>query len=127
VELLGEYVAFGRAAQGWLRSRGLTQYVPAAHEEYADVIQARAESGSLYAVWEDGEVVGFFHLEQVPPRWWAADGEAALYLGGIVVSPRARGRGVGRRIIGWCVAEAGRLARRFVRLDCHADNAWLCK
>jgi len=45
----------------------------------------------------------------------------------MVVSPRARGQGVGGFIIRWCVAEAARLGRRFVRLDCHAGNPWLCR
>ena len=32
---LHSYAEFGREAQSWLKSRGLEQYVPAAHEVYA--------------------------------------------------------------------------------------------
>ena len=35
-------------------------------------------------------------------------------------------RGVGGFILQWSLAEAGRRGRRFVRLDCHAGNPWLC-
>src|SRR5215831_6086332 len=96
------YVDLGRAAQAWLWTRGLEQYVPAAHDEYADVLQARAEAGTLYAVWDGGAAVAFFSLDPAPSPWWPADGEPALYLGGMVVSRQARGRGVGSHIIRWC-------------------------
>ena len=45
----------------------------------------------------------------------------------MVVSPWARGQGVGGFIIRWCVAEAAQRGCRFVRLDCHAGNPWLCR
>ena len=116
------YAALGRDAQAWLQARGLKQYIPAAHDEYAAAIQARVESGTLYTVWADGAAVAFFNLDPVPSAWWPADGVQALYLAGIVVAEAARGRGIGGYIIRWCVSEAARRACRFVRLDCHADN-----
>jgi GNAT superfamily N-acetyltransferase len=126
-EDVGTYLDLGRAAQTILRSRGLEQYVPAAHPEYAEAIRARVEAGTLYAVWDNGAAVGFFSLDPFPSRWWPADGEPALYLAGMVVSRQARGRGVGGHIIHWCAAEARRCGCRAVRLDCHAGNAWLCR
>lgn len=125
-EDVGTYTALGRAAQAWLRSRGLGQYVPAAHDEYAAAIRSRVESGTLYVIRDSGPPVGFFSLDPAPSPWWPADGVSAMYLAGMVVAPLARGRGVGSHIIGWCVTEAGRCGCRFVRLDCHAGNPWLC-
>lgn len=125
-EDVGTYAALGRAAQAWLQSRGLGQYVPAAHDEYADAIHGRVATGTLYAVADDGVMVGFFSLDPAPSRWWLPDGIPALYLAGMVVDQRARGRGIGRYIIRWCTAEAIRRECRFVRLDCHAGNPWLC-
>jgi GNAT superfamily N-acetyltransferase len=127
VEDVGTYAELGREAQAWLRSRGLGQYVPAAHDEYADAIRARAEAGTLYAVWDDATAVAFFSLDPAPSPWWPADGEPALYLAGMVVSHRARGRGIGGHIIRWCAAEARRRGCQLVRLDCHAGNPWLCQ
>jgi len=100
-EDVGVYAAFGRAAQARLRTRRLEQYVPAAHDEYADAILARVEAGTLYAVWDGGSAVAFFSLDPAPSPWWPADGEPALYLAGMVVSQQARGRGVGGHIIRW--------------------------
>jgi len=126
LEDVGHYAALGRAAQAWLRSRGLAQYVPAAHEEYAPAIRSRAESGTLFAVCDAGSRIGFFSLDATRSSWWAEDGIPALYLAGMVVDQSMRGRGVGGFIIRWCVAAAGRHGCRFVRLDCHAANRWLC-
>jgi GNAT superfamily N-acetyltransferase len=122
---LATYTAFARSAQEWLRSKNLEQYVPAAHDEYADALRAQAAAGTLYSAWDRGEVVGYFNLDTAPSPWWPAADEAALYLAGMVVAQHARGRGVGGHIIQWCVAEAGRRGRSRVRLDCHAGNRWL--
>jgi GNAT superfamily N-acetyltransferase len=125
-EKVSTYAAFGRAAQTWLSSRGLEQYVPAAHDEYAAAIRSKVEPRTLYAVWDGETVVGFFNLDESPSPWWPTDAAPALYLDGMVVSPLAHGRGVGSFILRWCMAETARRSRRWLRLDCHAGNAWLC-
>jgi GNAT superfamily N-acetyltransferase len=127
LEDVGTYAKLGREAQAWIHSQGLEQYVPAAHDEYADAILARAEAGTLYAVSDGGADVAFFGLDPAPSPWWPTDDESSLYLAGMVVSRRARGRGVGGHIIRWCAAEARRRGCRVVRLDCHAGNPWLCR
>ena len=124
---IGAYCELARAAQAWLQSRGLGQFVPAAHDEYAAAIRVRVQSGTLFAVWTDDEVVAFFSLDPNPSPWWPADGTPALYLAGIVVARKARGQGIGGEIVRWCVAEASRRGRQFVRLDCHDGNPWLCR
>ncbi|MGE0696531.1 MAG: GNAT family N-acetyltransferase [Pirellulales bacterium] len=123
---IATYVAFARVAQAWLGSRGLGQYVPAAHDAYAARIRAQVASNVLHSVWSNGAAIAFFSLDPTPSPWWPADGAAALYLSGMVVAREARGRGVGSYAVEWCTAEARRRGCEFVRLDCHADNRWLC-
>jgi GNAT superfamily N-acetyltransferase len=123
---LGTYVLLARDAQAWLESRGLRQYVPAAHDEHADTIRLRIESGTLYAVCTDGTAMAFFNLDPSASPWWPEDGSSALYLAGMVVAMGARRRGIGDFVIQWCVDQAERLGRQLVRLDCHADNQRLC-
>jgi GNAT superfamily N-acetyltransferase len=120
------YTALARAAQEWLQSRGLKQYVPAAHDEYAHILRGQVESGTLHAVRDGDSRVGFFSLDSTPSRWWPADSGRALYLAGVVVARRARGRGIGGQIIRWCMDEASRRECPYLRLDCHAGNPWLC-
>jgi GNAT superfamily N-acetyltransferase len=121
------YVAFAVAAQDRLRERGLGQYVPAAHPEYAASIRCRVADGSLFKACSDGESTAFFSLEEARSPWWPADGVPALYLAGMVVSPVWKGRGVGGVVIDWCAGQARRRGCRAVRLDCHAGNPWLCR
>jgi hypothetical protein len=77
VEDVSTYTAMARVAQAWLRARGLGQYVPAAHDEYASAIRLRAESGTLYAARDGDTSVGFFSLDPAPSPWWPADDERA--------------------------------------------------
>src|SRR5262245_13210931 len=119
---LDTYTALARVAQVWLESRGLGQYVPAAHDEYNAEIYSRIESGTLYAVWIDNAAVAFFSADSSSSKWWPEQGVSALYLGGMVVAMGARGRRVGEHVVEWCVAQARRLGCQFVRLECHADN-----
>jgi RimJ/RimL family protein N-acetyltransferase len=126
-EDVAKYVALGRAAQAWLHSRGLSQYVPAAHEEYTAVMRSRVQSGVLFAVQDTDEAIGFFSLEASPSPWWPTDETSALYLAGMVVARSAWNRGVGNFIVEWCVKETIRLGFQCVGLDCHAGNAWLCR
>lgn len=119
------YVAMATAAQAWLRERGLGQYVPAAHAHQSAAILERVAAGTLYAVIDGDQPVGFFSLDSSSP-WWPTDGVSALYLAGMVVDRGAKGRGVGDLIIDWCASVARRRGRGHLRLDCHAGNAWLC-
>jgi len=121
------YVSLATAAQCWLRDRGLRQFVPAAHHGYTAAIRARVEARSLYTVWCGNVAVAFFNLERGQSSWWPLDDVQAMYLTGMVVSIEWRGQGVGRDIIRWCVGEAIRQKCHAVRLDCHADNTWLCQ
>ena len=120
-------MALGRAAQAWLRLRGLSQFVPAAHHEYTASIRSRIESGTLFAVQVGGETIGFFSLDASPSPWWPADEAPALYLAGMVVARSARNRGIGSLIIEWSLTEAVRRRFKCLRLDCHAENRWLCR
>ena len=124
---LGTYAAHSRAAQAWLQSRALGQYVPAAHDEYRAAIRSRIESGTLFAVQDADEPIGFFSLEASPSQWWPVDEIPALYLAGMVVSRSARHRGIGSFIIEWSMQQAATRAFQCVRLDCHAENLWLCR
>lgn len=124
---LPAYLAFSHHAQQRLRAKGLAQYLPAAHEEFAEEMRQRVAQGTLRSVWSGGQPVGYFNWDSRPPAMWdtVSDRPAAWYLAGMVVAPTARGRRVGPRILRWCLDDARRRHAAVVRLDCHADNAWL--
>jgi aryl-alcohol dehydrogenase-like predicted oxidoreductase/GNAT superfamily N-acetyltransferase len=121
------YLDFSREAQRRLRAKGLAQFLPAAHAEFADDMRQRLTRGSLLSAWSGGQLVGFFNWETERPGMWNAvpENPLACYVAGMVVAPTARGRLVGPRILRWCLADARRRQAAAVRLDCHAENAWL--
>jgi aryl-alcohol dehydrogenase-like predicted oxidoreductase/ribosomal protein S18 acetylase RimI-like enzyme len=124
---LPAYLACSRDAQQRLRAKGLAQYLPAAHPEFADEMRQRVTHGTLMTAWSGGQPVGFFNwASEAPAMWTAVQGlTSAWYIAGMVVAPAARGREVGPRILRWCLADARRRRAAAVRLDCHASNAWL--
>jgi Acetyltransferase (GNAT) family len=121
---IGTYVAFARAAQSFLESRNLAQWVPAAHSTFLPAIHTMIATETLRKVVVDGEPVAFFDLS-CSSMWWR-DAASAAYVSGIVVSRSNRGQAFGPFILGWCCSTATAMGARFLRLDCHAGNRWLC-
>lgn len=92
-------------------------------------LAAAVAAGELYAAVEEGRVVGAFVLNgvqvpayaQVPWRLAAAPGDVSvLHL--LAVSPAARGRGVGARLVREALRLAEEAGSRTLRLDVLANN-----
>jgi len=97
------YVELAEAAQAFLRSKGLSQWVPAAHPAFLPDLVAKVERGSLSKVCDGRDAIAFFDFSFEPRSWdWLCHPQ--------VSSANAR--------------EAG---AEFLRLDCHAENDWLCE
>ena len=77
-------------------------------------------AGGLYLLWRGDDAVGTFSLLEHDPIFWPEAGDEALYLHRFAV--RRSAAGAGRHAVEWCLAEAARRDRSFVRLDCLADN-----
>jgi ribosomal protein S18 acetylase RimI-like enzyme len=50
----------------------------------------------------------------------------AGYVSGLVVRPAVSGKGIGRRLLDWACRQSEQRGKRFLRLDCWADNPRLC-
>ncbi len=122
---IDDYVRLAQDAQAFVRSLGLTQWVPAAHEPYRAHLRAAVESGSLYKALLLDAAVGFFSYS-CESSWWADHTDAA-YVSGIVVSRRIAGQKVGKAILDWCRNTAIAAGLKQLRLDCHADNERLLR
>lgn len=120
------YVRLAQEAQAFLRGRGLAQWVPPAHAPYREVLVAGVAAGELYKLSCGAETVAFFRWSAVGPEWWEPSPAAASYVAGIVVARDNKGCGVGRFVLEWCEEKARALNHDRLRLDCHADNDWLC-
>jgi GNAT superfamily N-acetyltransferase len=124
---LSHYVEIARGAQAHLRALGLTQWVPAAHDDYRSIVEAQLNRGDVYKVLLSEWPIAFFVVTTTPTVFWQPTTARALYLSGIVVSRAVRGNQTGARIIAWCRERALNERLGTIRIDCHADNAWLCR
>jgi ribosomal protein S18 acetylase RimI-like enzyme len=126
LEDLEAYARLAGDAQSFLASKGLAQWVPAAHAAFMPELCAKAEARTLRKVMMGEEVAAFFDFSLSGGQWWN-DERAAAYLSGIVVARLHSHQGVGDFILEWCSSTAVQGGAEALRLDCHAGNAWLCE
>jgi predicted N-acetyltransferase YhbS len=77
-------------------------------------------AGGLYLVWRGDDAVATLSLLEHDPIFWPHAGDEALYLHRFAV--RRSAAGAGRTAVLWCIEEARRRGRSFVRLDCLEEN-----
>ncbi|WP_175834949.1 GNAT family N-acetyltransferase [Burkholderia anthina] len=81
---------------------------------------------AVYVVDLDGTSVGTFSLAFDDDAHWGPQEPIAGYVHGLCVRSGFNGRGLGSFMLDWCAREVRSLNRRWVRLDCAADNETLC-
>src|SRR6478609_8315337 len=99
-------VELAQAAQAFLRSKGLSQWVPAAHRAFLPDVVAKVERGSLYKVCDGRDAIAFFDFSFEPSEWWSGRPGPAGYISGIVVARSSRGLGIGSFILKYSSAKA---------------------
>jgi|HubBroStandDraft_6_1064221.scaffolds.fasta_scaffold269843_2 hypothetical protein len=108
----------------WGASNGFPSWIPGTFtgSESVGLSRLRADiaAESLYLVWRGETPVATFSLLERDPMYWPDAGDEALYLHRFAV--RRAAAGAGRYAVTWCLREAQRRGRSFVRLDCLADN-----
>lgn len=81
---------------------------------------------SVYVVEQNGTLVGTFSLSFDDDPHWGPQEPVAGYVHGLCVRQGFNGLGIGGVMLDWCAREVSRIDRRFVRLDCAAENTKLC-
>jgi GNAT superfamily N-acetyltransferase len=108
----------------WGASEGFPSWIPGSFTGRESVGMSRLRgdiaAGSLYLVWRGASAVATFSLLERDPIFWPHAGDEALYLHRFAV--RRAAAGSGRHVVAWCLQEARRRGRSFVRLDCLAEN-----
>jgi ribosomal protein S18 acetylase RimI-like enzyme len=108
----------------WGALQGFPSWRPGSFTGADSVGMSRLRSdiatNSLYLVWQSTSPVATFSLLERDPMFWPAAGDEALYLHRFAV--RRATAGAGRHAVEWCLLEARRRDREYVRLDCLAEN-----
>src|SRR4051812_9392142 len=110
------YVELAQAAQAFVRSRGLEQWVPAAHPAFLPNLIARVTRHSLHKVSRGEDTMAFFDFSFEPSEWWSGRAGTAGYISGIVVARASRGLGVGRLVLACAEAKVRERGAQYLRL-----------
>ncbi|HEX9374774.1 MAG TPA: GNAT family N-acetyltransferase [Actinomycetota bacterium] len=86
------------------------------------VLRQALEVDALFLVERSGEAVATLSLLPSDERFWPEAEPDGLYLHRFAVRRSASGTGIGAAAMAWCEEEVRRRGRRFLRLDCVADN-----
>ena len=103
-----------------IRQWNVTGYLDAYPLSYYEQQQAK---GRLYVLLSDSAVIGGVVLLEEDERWSDRAGDPALYVHNLVTDPFVKG--AGRQLLTETEHLTAQQKKRFVRLDCAVDNAFL--
>jgi GNAT superfamily N-acetyltransferase len=110
----------------WAAGRGFASWPPGTFTDPGGWGRERLEEAlradSLYLVVRAGEPVGTFSLLPEDRLFWPDAPQDALYLHRFAVPREHTGTGIGAAALAFMRDEVLRAGRRFLRLDCLADN-----
>jgi mannose-6-phosphate isomerase-like protein (cupin superfamily)/GNAT superfamily N-acetyltransferase len=111
-----------------LREKGIRQWVEFADGGGEDIVKRRFAEGEVYMIQQGGESVGTITTQWEDPFWeeTGRDGKA-IWIHSIAVAGSNTGRGIGAEALRWTADQARQAGRPFIRLDCGAGNARLCR
>ncbi|HKF74893.1 MAG TPA: GNAT family N-acetyltransferase [Candidatus Dormibacteraeota bacterium] len=115
-----EVAAILEEAAAWLRSRGIDQWPARWPRSW---LAARIREAECYLALRDGRAAGTLSLQRSDLPIWGERPPDALYVHRLAV--RRRDAGLGRRLLTWAEQAAAATGRRYLRLDCLAENRQL--
>ena len=110
-------------AARWHVCRGIEGWSPGSFSRTR--ILARIERGEMCLAELEGHPVGTFALQWSDEETWGRTPEDAGYVHGLAVRRDFAGRGLGRELLGRAESMAAESGKRYLRLDCVAENAAL--
>jgi len=122
-EDLAKIFTLREEARAWLADNGIEQWkIP-----YSSTLIAQAiERGEAYLAYLGEDLIGTIRLQWSDETLWGKTEDNAGYVHNLVVSRRFAGQGLGREMLKWAEKTAAKAGKRFLRLDCAANNEKLC-
>jgi GNAT superfamily N-acetyltransferase len=78
--------------------------------------------GEVYIGWVDGDPVGTLTLQWSDPVFWGDRPPDSGYLHKLAIRPAYHGKGIGLDMLRWAEAKTKTMGKRFLRLDCAAED-----
>jgi GNAT superfamily N-acetyltransferase len=114
-----------RKAAEWLVEKGMPLWDP---KKFADgkILESVREE-DLYTAYIDNKPVASLILQWSDPVFWPDSHGDSGFIHKLSVKRDCAGLGVPNKFVAWAKEEVRKRNRRFLRLDCAADRAKLCK
>ena len=112
---------------GWLKQEQVEQWQEFLTGDGPDLLMKRFEEGEVYIAQDGRRIVGVIVVEW-EDGFWGEKGldDLAAYVHTMAVDREFAGKGVGAALMAKAELRAAEEGRRFVRLDCGANNTRLC-
>ena len=113
----------------WLHSRGIAQWVlpQPPHEWERMRVQIGLGHVFLARLVADRSLVGTLRIEWEDTELWPYDPLGGGYVHSLAIRNHARGQRVGESLLQWAQAQIAARGRKYIRLDCWAENSQLCR
>ncbi|MEP7270289.1 MAG: GNAT family N-acetyltransferase [Acidobacteriota bacterium] len=112
-----------RAAIAWQTRRGVSTF-----GEFTDsFLKGEIERGAVFLAVNEEAVGGTISLYESDEIIWGDDHDSALYIHRLASIRTERGRGVGAELVNWSRLRAEAMGKKWLRVDCWADNTDLCQ
>jgi ribosomal protein S18 acetylase RimI-like enzyme len=123
---LGRYIDLLEEVAAWLAQRGINQWRPGTFRLSMAYYAESITRGEVQLAFSGEELVGTLRLLLREPIVWPEIAEDdAVYVYSLAVRRQWANRDLGNRLLEWAGHRAAALGRRYVRLDCMADNTFL--
>jgi ribosomal protein S18 acetylase RimI-like enzyme len=110
----------------WLAARGIKQWPPGDFRRSAAYYAESIAHEEVQLAFADDELVGTLRLLLREPIVWPDIVEDdGVYVYNLAIRRTWADRGLGLQLLDWVSHRAASLGRRYVRLDCVSDNAFL--
>ena len=109
-------------AAAWVKDHDLPHvWVPGgfSREAFLDQISR----GEVYVGWIDGKAAGTFVLQWNDVFWWGEKPSDAGYVHKLAINPVYSGQGIGREMLRWAEMTARATGKKYLRLNCIAEDA----
>jgi len=123
---LDRYIDLLEELADWLETQGIRQWPRGRVRRSAAYFAHSIDRGEVQLAFVDGCLAGTLRMLMHDPVVWpeCAEGDA-VYVYNLGVRRTWAGQQLGARLLDWAERQAASLGRRFVRLDCMPDNAFL--
>ena len=113
----------------WLHSRGIAQWaLPQPPHEWERMgVQIALGHVTLVRLEADRSLIGTLRVEWEDTELWPDDPLGGGYVHSLAIRNHARGHKVGESLLQWAQEQIASRGRKYIRLDCWAENLQLCR